>query len=212
METLKKPLSIKVIYWITNITFWIYVVVSILAIALSVVFLFNLLPDNNLQLHVGMPVAVNILEKGTLDLNIASNYMDVQFKEMYGKIHFIDTPASVAKVYSIFILTITGAFFYIFLIFRRFINNVYDGKYFDIDNIALLKRISYALVGVWIFTAVYSYFQYFFIAINLKFETITTTGDVQTYPLILLGALFIWVLSHIFQKGVELKYDNELTI
>jgi len=42
--------------------------------------------------------------------------------------------------------------------------------------------------------------------------SIIITSNVQTYPSILLGALFIWVLSHIFQKGVELKYDIELTI
>ena len=107
MQTVNKPLSIKVIYWVTNITFWLYVAASILS---------------------------------------------------------------------------------------------------------LLKRIAYALVGIWGFIAFYAHFQYFFVVNNLEFSSLETTGEVQTYPVILLVALFIWVLSHIFMKGCELQEDNNYTI
>ena len=76
----------------------------------------------------------------------------------------------------------------------------------------LLKRIAWALVAVWFFSLFYSIFQYFYIIQNYSFKTIEATGDMQTYPILLLVALFIWVLSHIFQKGVELEHDKELTI
>jgi len=210
MQTLKKPLSIKVIYWITNITFWLYAAISVLALALVVVLLLGIL--NDLQLHVGIPVAFNVVEQGTLDLNLSSTYIDVEMVEMYGKVHFVDTPVAVGRVYSVFILTIVTIFFYIFYTFRRFINNVYHGKYFDFDNIALLKRISYALVATWIFTAFNAYFQYFFLVSNMQFSSLESTGNVQTYPAILLIALFIWVLSHIFMKGCELQDENKLTV
>jgi len=49
----------------------------------------------------------------------------------------------------------------------RICGNVYEGKYFELKNISLLKRIAYALVGVWVFTAFYAYFQYFFLVNNL---------------------------------------------
>ena len=210
MENIKKPLSIKVIYWITNITFWIYMAMTVLAFFLvGALLLFEL---DDLQLHVGMPVNVDIIEKGTLDLNMLSSLASVQLVEMTGKVHLINTPPEVGKIYALFIFSIVLLFLYIFLIFRRFIGNVYDGIYFDLKNISLLKRISYALIFVWIFTAFYGYFQYFFLVINMNFETIEFTSNVKTYPLILLVALFIWVLSHIFMKGCEIKEESELTV
>lgn len=92
MEKLKKPLSIKVIYWITNITFWLYAVVAVLITALATALMFDL----------------------------------------------------------------------------------FSG--------------------------------------DLQFDTIEIISDVQTFPAILLGALFIWVLSHIFMKGCELQDETNFTV
>ena len=210
METIKKPLSIKVIYWITNVTFWIYVAVTVLALFLvGALLLFEL---NELQLHVGLPVKVSVIEEGTLDLNILSSLANVELVEMTGKLHFINTPPEIGRIYALFIFSIVVLFLYIFLTFKRFIGNVYNGVYFDMKNISLLKRISYALVIIWLFTVFYGYFQYFFLVINMNFNTIEFTSDVQTYPVILLVALFIWVLSHIFIKGCELQDENKLTV
>ncbi len=210
METIKKPLSIKVIYWITNITFWIYVAITILALFLvGALLIFEL---DELQLHVGLPVMVNVIEKGTLDLNMMSSLVNVELVEMTGKVHFINTPPEVGRIYALFIFSIVILFLYIFLTFKRFIGNVYNGVYFDMKNISLLKRISYALIIIWVFTAFYAYFQYFFLVINMNFDTVEFTGDVQTYPIVLLVALFIWVLSHIFIKGCELQDENKLTV
>ena len=211
METIKKPTSIKIIYWITNITFWIFAVIAVFGTALVAALMFDVF-SGDLQLHVGLPVGINILEIGTLDIDLSSTYIDVQFTEMTGKIHFKDTPADLGRIYGAFMFTILCTFLYIFITFRKFINNVYSGRYFDIDNIALLKRISYTIVGVWVITAIYAYFQYFYIALNMQFEGIEVTSDVQTYPVILLGALFIWVLSHIFMKGCELQDEHNYTV
>lgn len=138
--------------------------------------------------------------------------MKVEMIEMYGSVHFIDTDAIIGRVYGGFMFFILLISFYIFYTFRSFIGNVYRGEYFDFDNIALLKRISYALVVAWIFTVFYSYFQYFFLVLNMQFETIESTFNVQTYPVLLLFALLIWVLSHIFMKGCKLQDETNYTI
>jgi len=211
MEAVKKPLSIKIIYWITNITFWIFVVVLILLSALVSVLMFNVF-EGDLQLNVGLPVGINIVETGNLDLDLSSKYIDVQLTEMVGKIQFKDTPSNLGKIYGGFMIIILGMSLYIFLIFKQFITNVYNGLYFDLDNIALLKKISYTLVLVWGFTIFYAYFQYYYIAQNLQFDSIVVTSKVQSYSEILMGALFIWVLSHIFMKGCELQDEHNYTV
>ena len=161
---------------------------------------------------MGIPVSVNVIEKGTLDLNILSNITSVELTGMTGRVHFIDTPPEVGRIYALFIILIVLLLLYIFLTFKRFITNVYNGIYFDMKNISLLKRISYTLVVIWIFSVFYAYFQYYFLAINMNFDTVKFTSDVQTSPEYLLVALFIWVLSHIFMKGCELLEENQLTV
>lgn len=208
MNSFHQPRSVKIIYWITNIVFWIYAIASFIALAFAIALIFGFL--NQAQLHVGMPVSMDIAEIGLLE--VSGQKVDVQFKEMYGKIHLIDTPQEISRIYGVFILIILTVVLYIFMTFKRFITNVYQGLYFDSANILLLKRIAYALLSVWFFTLFYAVFQYYYLVKNLEFETVYPSGDFQTFPVILLVALLIWVLSHIFQKGVELQHDNELTI
>ncbi len=203
-----KPTSLKIIYWVTNIIFWIISAISVLGVILSLGLIFELFPP--IQLHVGIPVQMEVLEIGKLEVkNISA---DVQFVEMTGKVHIMDTPKEIGKIYGFFIIIILLLFYYMMMTFRTFINNVYKGMYFDRKNIMLLKRIAYGLIGVWIFTVSYAYFQYYYLVKNMTFESIKSMGEVQTFGNILSVALFVWVLSHIFQKGVELKNENELTI
>jgi hypothetical protein len=208
METTKKHLSIKIIYWVTNVLFWVFIVAAILGFGLAMAFMFKVFDKT--QLHMGVPVAVNILEKGSVELN--NSVSGVEFVEMYGKIHFIDTPPAIGRVYSFFILAALSFAIYIFYTFRKFITNVYRGVYFDLFNISLLKRISYALVGFWAFSVFYAYFQYYYLVKNLEFSSIEISGDVETNSYVLLSALFIWVLSHIFMKGCEIQEENSYTI
>jgi hypothetical protein len=150
------------------------------------------------------------LEQGTLD--VGDSIIGVKFIEMTGKVHFIDTPVFIGRIYSIFMMVIVLLSFYIFWMFRQFVNHVYHGNYFDRDNIASLKKIAYALAGIWVFTVFYAYFQYFYLAVNMNFNSIEITGDIQTYPAVILVALFIWVLSHIFMRGCTLQDENNYTI
>jgi DUF2975 family protein len=210
MEAVYKPRSIKLIYWFTTITFWMYVVTTILAMFLVAAILFFEL--ETLQLNVGIPVKINVVEQGTLDLNITDKFIDVNLVDLTGNLQFVRTPIDVGRVYAVFIFAIALLILYIFVIVKRFVSNVYNGIYFDIKNISLLKRISYAIAVVWIFVVFFGFFQYYFLVINLNFETVEFTSDIQTYPLLILFALFIWVLSHIFVKGCELKVENELTV
>ncbi len=208
MNAIKKPLSVKVIYYTTNILFWIFAFAAGLAAILSIAMFWGFMKE--MQLHVGVPIAVDVVEKGSISLY--KQMVDVQFVEMYGKVHFIDTPVFVSRIYSVYMMAVVGLMFFIFFTFRKFINNVYRGEYFDISNIALLKRIAYAILGLWVFSVFYAYFQYYVLMINLEFESITLNGEMQFYPLLLLAALFLWVLSHILMKGSELQEEQTYTI
>lgn len=204
----QKPISVKIIYWMTNVIFWIYAIASLFAIFFAGALIIGLL--NKTQLHVGMPIAMDLSEIGLLEYNGQS--VDVEFVEMYGKIHFIDAPSEVTRVFGIFMLLALTLGLYIFMTFKKFITNVYHGEYFDRSNILLLKRISYALIAGWLFAVFYAMFQKFYFLKHLTFESIHVSGEYQTFNGVLIAALLLWVLSHIFQKGVELERENKLTI
>lgn len=205
----KIPLSIRVIYWITNFIFGLIILVG------AGVFLFNILIytpffGDSLQLHAQLPVKVNILGTGTLTKGNSTH--KVELVEATSKIHFINTPSFIARKYGSVMLIAVLFFFYLFFTFRKFIVNVYRDKIFEYSNVELLRNIAYGLFAFWLFAIIYSRVAYAYIKSSLVFQQVEILEEYRNFAGILLMALFMWVLSHIFMRGVKLKEEQELTI
>jgi len=209
MEKRKKPLSIKIIYWLTQIIFWLFVVIFVGAVVLNMGLQTEWFGDD-LQIHMGTPVEFNYTEKGVLYIEHISQ--EVEFVEATGKIHFINTHQFIAKWFGAAMLCIVIIFLFILLMFKNFITNVYRGNVFNSYNIRMLKKIAYGLVGIWFFTIIYSRLFYYFIAKQIEFEHLEVSGNFNSYGGILLAALFLWVLSHIFMTGIKMKEEQDLTV
>jgi hypothetical protein len=52
----------------------------------------------------------------------------------------------------------------------------------------------------------------YYVAKNLTFEHLEITSSYESFDFILVAALMIWVLSHIFMNGVRLKEEQTLTV
>lgn len=208
MERKQTPTSVKVIYWITQSLFWLFSAAGLFAIFFGLGLTLHLIHD--VKLNIGLPVEASVVESGSF--NYGEESTNVQLKQMIGKIEFKNAPPQVQRIYGVFMIIVLSITFYLFLTFRKFITQVYHGLYFDKQNIMLLKRIAYGLLGLWVFILFYGYFQYFFIIKNLEMNSVVFHGKIETYPGVLLFSLIVWVLSHIFQKGVEIEKENELTI
>ncbi len=209
MKIVKPPFSIRLIYWLTNFAFGIMALVFIAAIAFNIVLYTGLFGDD-MQLHTELPVKVDFLEKGNLHLN--DQDIKVELVEATTKIHFFNTPDFITRKVAIILLFVIGIGGYLIWTFRTFIKNVKDGLIFDIKNISLLKRLSYALVGVWLLMTIYMQLFYHYIAKHLEFENVVISSNVRDYSDILVLALFIWVLAHIFTTGLRLQHEKDLTI
>jgi hypothetical protein len=209
MENLKQPLSIKVIYWFTQIAFWFFVLVFFASIVFAILLQFEFM-GHDLQIHTNLPAEVNYTEKGSM--NLFGEFQELEFVEATGKIHFIKTNPKFAKWLGYFLVGVISLSLYIFLQFKRFIVNVYRGFIFERFNIRMLRNMSYGLVGFWVFMILYSRLFYYFIARKMEFEHIVISGDMNSYGFLLIFALFLWVLSHIFMLGVKLQKEQELTV
>ncbi len=209
MKIRKPPLSIRVIYWFTSIMF------GLLTIILFATIIFNALLytdffGNDMQLHIQLPVKVDFLEIGNLHVN--DQDINVQLVDATSQIHFIDTPKFITRKGGVAILFVVLFGCYLIWTFRKFIKNVKNNQTFTLNNIELLKRISYTLLIFWLFTVIYMRIAYYYIAKRLEFESVRITDDIPNYLGILFVALFIWVLAHIFSTGLKLQQEKDLTI
>jgi hypothetical protein len=209
MEAKKSPLSIRIIYWLTNIAAVLYIFSSAVLFVLIILLLFGRYGDN-LQLHTDLPVKVDFLNKGVLQFK--GEAIHVQLVEAQGKIHFIDTPKSIVKAIMPAISLFVPIFGYLLWVFRGFIKNVKNSIIFDLKNISYLKKLAYGLMGLWLLMVIYARVFYYTIANNIRLENAEITSERPEYTGLLLVGLFIWMLAHIFKVGLDLQQEKELTI
>lgn len=209
MKKNKNPLSIKIIYWLTNIIYWLIIVVG------GGVLVFNVLVytsffGNDLQLHAHLPVKANVLEEGTLRLNSTTH--KIALVNASSQVHLINTPISVARKYGTVLLIAFMFLFYLFFTFRKFIVNVHKDIIFEDVNVDLLRHLAYGLLAFWFFAILYSRLAYAYIKNAIDFQHVEITEEYRNFAGLLMLALFVWVLSHIFQRGVKLQEDKDLTV
>ena len=209
MKTAKTPLSIKIIYWVTQVILGLFLLVC-LAIIVFNVLLFTDFFGNDLQLHTRFPVKVNILETGNLYLNDMN--IKVELVEGITQIHFFNTPLFLARWFGSALFMVAAVLTYILFSFRKFVMNVKKQVIFIEENIQYLKNISYALLTLWVFTIIYVRIIYEVIGKNVEFEHVEILEDYPNFAGILMLSLFIWVLSHIFMTGIKLQEEQNLTV
>lgn len=209
MEKKKTPLSFHVIHWIMTIITGLFAVISILAVVFYIL-LYTDVFGNDLQLHIDLPGEVSFCNTGTLEYD--GGIVEVELVEARTKIHFINTPTSLARQFILILLGVCAFIFYILLTFQQFFARVRKGEVFSIDNILRLQNISYVLLGFWVYFLLYRHLTYHYITTRLDFENVEIIKEIDSQPWILLLALFIWVLSHVFLRGLRLKEEQDLTI
>ena len=138
MEKVKRPISVKIIFWITEIAFWLMTAsFSFMVIGCIVVLLGWQPPDMNL--HVKAPFTFTVESCGVIDSYKGD--LPIRLVEQSGSMHFIDTPLFVTRYFAASIIIVMVVFFFIIFPFRNLIRNVYHGVYFDMKNVNYLRNI-----------------------------------------------------------------------
>ncbi len=206
----KSPLSIRVIYILTSLFYYLTIVISSFGVIFALGLLIGFWGDN-VQLTTEIPLKANFEEVG--QINFLGTDVKVEVVDAVGKFHFIDTPPIVARTLAIPMLVLFPILFWLVFLFHRFIRNVSEGRIFDKSNFELLQRLGFGLVILWLFTVIGLNVMRYIVLGDIKFNSIIFYLDRGNwYAGILVGALFTLVLSHVFLKGLELQEENELTI
>jgi hypothetical protein len=209
MKTQKAPLSIRIFYWIINfnlILLMLFALGTIANILFKTHFFWN---DMELFGSFGLPFKVDFLETGNLKMD--NQLIKLELVQATGRIKILDSPNFISKYIAPFRLLLILAVGYLFWIFRKFLKNVKDGKTFEIKNISLLKQLAFGLALLWFYNYMAMAIAYHLIAKHIEFENIIITDDFDGSPMLTV-ALMIWVLAHIFIKGVKLQEEKDLTI
>ena len=209
MEKQKTPLSFNVIYWVMNIVTGLFAFVCLAAIVFYVM-LWTDLFGNDLQLHVDMPGEFSFRNTGTLEHE--GGIAEVELVEARGRLHIVDTPLPIARKFVLIMMGVCALGMYIIWTFRQFVANVRALKIFTVSNILSLQNISYAILGLWVYIIIFRRVSYYYITARLDFENVEIVSEFNSYPWLLMAALFLWVLSHILIRGLKLREEQDLTI
>lgn len=206
---MKTPLSIRIVYWLTSFVFWLLIVLTTAVFVVNLIFLSDVFTQK-IQLRAQMPVPIEVVEDGSLQLS--NQDLTVRIEEAYGKLYFVDTPVFITKIVARILFVILLLTLFMTWRAKQFISNIKNGLVFERENILNLKQISYGLLGLWLATRVYVVMMYQFIVKHIEFDTIKIGTQIADYNELLISALLLWALAHVFIKGNEMKKEQELTI
>ncbi|RLD20769.1 MAG: hypothetical protein DRI71_09950 [Bacteroidetes bacterium] len=205
----KAPISVRIIHVLSVIVFWILVVIT------AASFVFNILLQTNaiggdFQLRIALPVTFEVEEVGKAQLFDTIN--DVRIEEATGQLHIVNTPVRFSKIVLRILFAVVAIVLFMTWKFKMFITNIKDGLIFDASNINNLKHIAYGILILWLLTKVYMEVFYHTFVKFVEFHSVTLANDVTNENNMIVIALLLWVLAHIFMKGVEMKKEQDLTV
>ncbi|MEE4114537.1 MAG: DUF2975 domain-containing protein [Marinilabiliaceae bacterium] len=209
MEKFKAPISFKIIFILNEIIFWLFNLVCLFGLVFIILVIAGVFKED-MQLHVNLPVAFNTQEIGYLTVN--NTPTNVQLVEAYGSIHLIDTPLYLTRLFMIPLSMILAAMYFMLYTFRRFIRNMKKGIIFEAGNIKLLRILALSMLIFWQLWKTYDWLVGVWFEHRLNFGTIEITRETEGHIVLLICSLVLWVMSHVFSRGLILQEDQSLTI
>ena len=204
MTTNKVPKSIKLIKKATNF----FLIMSVLGCIILIIYSGSIIfSDNDYMIdfktnNYSSQESTSIVING-IDYRIPLT----QYKKA---INIQRLPLIFQILIGIYLTTSSILTVFILYQFKLFISNVLKEKYFDNENVIFLKRISYMFIALWFIKLIPVSIKYYLIY-DIDLVKFDGTADGLNLSSLFL-ALIIWVLAYIFNKGIELKNENKLTI
>lgn len=211
MKTTKTPLSIRIIYWVLNIFFYILILASIISLV-DTIKVYAAYHVHGAFMDATFPITIKILDPGRL--HIGNQNFQLKLTDAIAKMSVGDAPNSIMKIIESGNLLFFLFFTYLTLTAKKFVKNVKMGETFTVKNINLLKKVSYVMAGLAILQLIYTEIIFrLYLAGHSEFTHIKLVNVNPVFFVHLLwSALLIWVLAHIFIVGLKLQKENDLTI
>lgn len=210
--TMKKQnphFSISLIDGLSRFFFWFLASVSAIFFIFVVINILGLTPDS-VNVGIDLPTNFRVAETGTFTLG--DHVSNVTIKEATGTIMFENAPRNFSIILSIGVLPVLGSLLYMLWLFKGFTSSVKLGNAFNPINIKRFKLIAYIIAGAWVYIQMAVTIYNHYVIPKLIFAGLDFTYTHGSFGGLLVFSLFIWVLSHILEKGAQIEEENQLTV
>lgn len=207
----KTPLSIRIIYVLTKIVYLLTAFFSLVGIFMAIVLFIgdrNIL--NKVDFEIKLPIKSDVEKDGKAFF--FGQEMDVKFVGADGKLNLKDSPKIVTRTFAVLWFFIIPILFYLVHLFYRFIRNIRCGNIFEVINFKILRKLGFGLLGYWFFVVITTKIWKRAFTSNHTLSSLNFSFGDGGMMSILLSALFLLMISHVFLKGLELQEENKLTI
>lgn len=212
MKNAKSSTSIRVIYWIARIGYYLGLIVGVILLCILFALLFGVELDN-VNFRISLPANIAVVESGVL--KVVGESISVRINGMQGYLQFAQF-SDVPLIVKVFFLTaavlIYGALLLVVYRLKLFTRNIYQHYFFSKQNQNSLLYISYILIGLWVVIKIGGTVMFFVLeeAITVKGVELTSpsTGGLTT----LFMGLFAYILAKVFAEGRRIEEENRLTV
>lgn len=202
------PLSLRLLYLLTRISYWGLIVITGIVIFAGIIML-TLDPQ---LMDLGFSSNLSSVEEVVFLKGDVNTPIEVTFSAAAIKIPVKHLDRLSMSYVLLLSLTWLGCVILIARFFKIFMKKVLDGEIFDAESILLLNKAALGLlvleaIGFITATVGHFYVQKYFELGDLEHKF---SWSFPSSTLIL--ALTLWALAHIFQKGKELEDEQKLTV
>jgi hypothetical protein len=205
----KAPISVRIINVLSIISFWILIVVTSISFIGNIILETGLI-DEEFGLKIALPVTFDVVETGAT--KIGAHHGDIRIEDATGQMYLPKTPIQFTKSLMRLLFAVLLIALFMAWKFKMFIANIKEGLIFESTNINNLKHIAYGILILFLITKVYEEVLYYTMVRYVEFESIIIGRERTERSDMIIAALLLWIVAHIFMKGVEMKEDQELTI
>ena len=193
----------RMLYWITTVAMYLFVLLFIFVFGVIVVRLFT----SGYVIH-DVPVQLKTVENLP---SVSPNTNTFTFQSIPGaeavlKLNIRLTPANIVFVFVGFLLY-AYLTFTIIVQLRKLFSSLLKNNPFDIVNVRRLYTISWCLVGIVVVNLSNRFYHRYILTHYFDQSEYVAKLEPGWSPLLL--AMTVLVLSAVFRKGYELKSDNE---
>jgi len=207
IENKSNLFSIRFLNFITLLAYWL----AIFGIVFTgVLWILSLLGFNTSTFvyQYSFPIHFNVIEAGVINkISESVSIVDAQ-----GKIQFNSGGQVLINQLLVSMLVLFSIFFLVMGYLRKFMKNIRTGNFFIIENMILLRKVSYSLIGMWAVNVIVKIWFTFQITKEITFTTIDIRQNLNAdFDMLILPAALL-MLSHIFAEGIRLKTEQDLTV
>lgn len=205
---MENPINLRLLYLLTKISYW--GLIAIIAIVIFAGIIMLTLDPQLMKLgfssdlsHIEEVVYLKADSSIPIKVEFSAESIEIPVK------HLDRLTMSYLLLMSLMWLSCMA---FIVRYFKMFMRKVLDGQAFHLESISLIKKAAWGLVILEAIELITATIGHYYVQRNFDLGGLEHKFSWAFPSTVLILALTLWALAHIFQKGKELEDEQKLTV